>query len=324
MAATKEYTVLIVDDEPPVLSALSRLFNNEPWRIVTAPDAKEAVDILSQTEVAVLLSDYCMPGEDGLQLLKSVKSSSPDMVRILMTGFAELDVAVQAINEGEVFKFVVKPWNDEELSEIVRDAINRYHFTRAMRSSDEATLRSLAQTIELKDVYTRGHCERVTHYAVRLAENCGAGIEQLRFIRHGCWLHDCGKIGVPDTILNKKGPLTAEEYKLIKNHPTWGMEVAQKAGLNQSVLDVIQYHHERFDGSGYPSALAGHSIPFEARITAIADVYDALTTDRAYRGKYTQGKALSIMKAEMGKGFDPKLLEAFQDTVKSMPPLATP
>jgi putative nucleotidyltransferase with HDIG domain len=314
----KQSSVLIVDDELPVLSSLTRLFQEEDWQVFTAESPETAKTILASQEIAVLLSDYHMPRTSGLELLKEAKERWPDTVRIIMTGFAELDLAVQAINEGEIFKFVVKPWNDDELLAIIRDAINRFHVTRAMRSDDEATLRSLAQTIELKDVYTRGHCDRVARYALLLAERLDLSEERKRHIRHGCWLHDCGKIGVPESILNKKGKLTTEEFGIVKKHPTWGMEVARQAGLNQTVLDIIHFHHECFDGTGYPNGLAGKAIPLEPRLAAIADVYDALTTKRSYREQFTKNKALSIMESQAGKGFDPELLALFFDDIDSL------
>ncbi|MBU0682443.1 MAG: response regulator [Proteobacteria bacterium] len=305
------YTLLIVDDEPQIISAVRRLLLDEHITIASATSAGEALDFLAHHEVAVLLTDNCMPEMSGLELLNAAKKTSPDTVRLMMTGNADLQVALSAINEGEVYKFIVKPWHNQELIAMIMAAVNRFQLMRALQSTDELTLRSLGQTIELKDVYTRGHCDRVAHFALLLADALGFSEKRKKHIRHGCWLHDCGKIGIPGAILNKEGKLTADEFELIKKHPLWGLKVAEEAGLDQAVLDIIVGHHERFDGKGYPHGLVGEAIPLEARIAAIADVYDALTTDRAYRTKFSHTKAVKIMTSERGKAFETALLDLF-------------
>ncbi len=304
-------TLLVVDDEPQIIVAIQRLFIDEHINIMSATNASEALDVLAEQEVAVLLTDNCMPEMSGLELLNAAKKTSPDTVRLLMTGNADLQVALSAINEGEVYRFIVKPWKNQELLTMVMEAFNRFLLMRAAQSSDELTLRSLAQTIELKDFYTRGHCDRVAHYALLLAEALDFSEDRKKLIRHGCWLHDCGKIGIPGTILNKDGKLTDEEFDLIKKHPLWGLKVAEEAGLNQVILDIIAGHHERFDGRGYPHGLIGKAIPLEARVTSIADVYDALTTDRSYRLRFKHAKAVEIMETESGKAFEADLLDLF-------------
>ncbi len=305
------HTLLIVDDEPHIIMAVRRLFLDEHINIESAASANEALDFLAGHEVAVLLTDNCMPEMSGLELLNGAKKISPDTVRLMMTGNADLQVALSAINQGEVYRFLVKPWQNQELMAMVMEALNRFQLMRAMKSSDERTLRSLAETIELKDVYTRGHCDRVAHFALLLANALSFSEKRKKLIRHGCWLHDCGKIGIPGTILNKEGRLTVEEFDVIKKHPLWGLKVAQEAGLDQVVLDIIAAHHERFDGKGYPHGLAGEAIPLESRIAAIADVYDALTTDRSYRTRFSHAKAVEIMTAEKGKAFAAELLDLF-------------
>jgi putative nucleotidyltransferase with HDIG domain len=316
MATDKLHTLLIVDDEPPIISAVRRLFLDEHINIQSASNAQEALKFLADHEVAVMLTDNCMPEMSGLELLNEAKKISPNTVRLMMTGNADLQVALSAINEGEVYRFIIKPWQNQELITMVMEALNRFQLMRAMKGADELTLRSLAQTIELKDVYTRGHCDRVAHYALLLADALDFSKNRLKLLRHGCWLHDCGKIGIPGTILNKEGKLSDEEFDIIKKHPLWGMKVAEEAGLNQVVLDIIVGHHERFDGRGYPHGLAGEAIPLEARITASAPVYDALTTDRSYRPRFSHAKAVEIMVAERGRAFETKLLDLFLAEIK--------
>ncbi len=165
----------------------------------------------------------------------------------------------------------------------VTDAMRRYHTLQMIRHENEDVLRSLAQTIELKDPYTRGHCDRVANFAVQIAKLLDLSVDMQRKIKYGSWLHDCGKIGIPEQVLNAKSALEADEYELIKNHPCWGADVARKANLSPVIINVILCHHEHFDGTGYPNGISGEEIPIEARIVSVADVFDALTSDRPYR-----------------------------------------
>ncbi len=309
--------VLVVDDEPQVLASIARLFRQEGIEPLLADSGEQALELLNHHGVAVLLTDNLMPGTSGMELLTAAKDQFPDTVRLMMTGNANLTVALEAINEGEVYKFIVKPWDNDELVAMVREAYHRFQLIQAMRNADELTLRSLAQTIELKDRYTRGHCDRVAHYALQLAERLAMSAEGKKLLRHGCWLHDCGKIGIPESILNKEGPLNPGEFIMIKKHPGWGVKVAKEAGLDQVTKDIIYHHHERFDGSGYPDGLAADDIPLMAQIAAMADAYDALTTNRSYRQGFSHRKAMEIMMAERGRAFSPELLDLFLAEIKS-------
>jgi response regulator RpfG family c-di-GMP phosphodiesterase len=195
-------SVLFVDDEVNILHALRRLFVDYHLNIVTAESAFKAMDILKYTDISVIVCDNFMPGMKGIYFLEKAKLISPDSVKIMMTAHADLSVAVDAINKGEVYKVVTKPWDDEELKNTMLDALDRFNIIHSMRNASEGALLSLAQTIELKDPYTRGHCERVAQYAVAVAIALGFKEEQKRDLRCGSYLHDCGKIGVPEAILN--------------------------------------------------------------------------------------------------------------------------
>lgn len=304
-------TVLFVDDEKMILESVDGLFIDHDIRILTAASADEALNIFEKEEVAVIVSDYSMPGMKGIELLTKVKERSPDTLKILMTAHADLGIAVDAINEGEVFRFIMKPWNVQHMISTVHEAVKRYEIVQSLKNIDEATFLSLAQTIELKDPYTRGHCERVAHYALMIAEELGLPEETKETIKFGSWLHDCGKIGVPEKILNKEGSLTETEFDIIKKHPRWGADVAKQANLPQMIHNIILYHHERHDGTGYPTGIKGKEIPLESRIVAVADVYDALTSARSYRDKYSFDKAIKIMIAMRETVFDPEIIDIF-------------
>ena len=308
--------VLFVDDEINILHAVKRLFMEDDLSVLTAESGQAALEIMNHGPVAVIVSDNRMPRMSGIEFLERSRQFAPDSIRIMMTGHADLQAAIHAINRSGVSHFITKPWDDRELKETVAGAVERFNMAEAMKSADEATLLSLAQTIELKDPYTRGHCDRVAHYALRTAERLGLSEVDTRHIRHGCWLHDCGKIGVPEAILGFNGPLSPEQMDIVKNHPRWGAEVARLARLPEAVVAIILHHHERFDGAGYPVGLKGKDIPYLARLVAIADFYDALASDRPYRKAMPREQAIELLRRSRESYFDPEILDVFIATVR--------
>ncbi len=307
-------TVMFVDDEPWVLTAFQRIFEDTGYRCIYCSSPSEALEQAKSVKVWVVVSDNQMPGMSGIDFLCNMRKISPDTVRIMMTAYANLGVAISAINRSEAFRFITKPWDNDELLSLVEEGVARHDILTSMRSRDESRYRSLAQTVALKDPYTRGHCDRVADYAERLARAAGVEEPLITCIRHGSILHDCGKIGVPEEVLNFPGKLTLEEFEIIKQHPDWGTQVAREAHMPEAVVNVILYHHERIDGSGYPAGLAGEAIPLEARIAAIADVFDALTSDRPYRKANTFGEATAVLNGLAGL-LDTRLLEIFNKKV---------
>ncbi len=307
----KSGTILFVDDEQSVLNALQRLLADTEHSCIFCSSPFEALELVKKEKIQVVVSDNQMPGMTGIDFLYRLRILSPDTVRIMMTAYANLGVAIAAINQSEAFRFITKPWDNDELLTLVDEAVARYEMRTTMRSRDESLYRSLAHTVELKDPYTRGHCDRVADYAERLAHALGIEEPLLTCIRHGSILHDCGKIGVPEEVLNFPGKLTLAEFEIIKQHPDWGTQVAREANLPEAVVNVILYHHERIDGSGYPAGLTGNSIPLEARIAAIADVFDAITSDRPYRKGNSHADAIDILDSLAGL-LDSELLGVFK------------
>ncbi len=222
-----------------------------------------------------------------------------------MTAYADLTCALAAINLSEVFRFILKPWKNEELLSVVADAVRRHHLLQSLRKDEEDVLRSLAQTIELKDPSTKGHCDRVAILALLLADALFLPKEMKREIKYGSWLHDCGKIGVSEAILNGEKELNEDELATMRMHSNWGADLAAKANLSQVARNIIHFHHERFDGTGYPTGLCGSDIPIEARIVAVADVFDALTNDRLCRPNLCIG----CHQPERGLSLHPETLE---------------
>jgi len=304
-------SVLFVDDEIEVLKSILWVFSDQNINTLVASDPDDALDIIKNNDTAVIVSDNVLPGMKGIDLLLKIKEVSPDIIRIMMTGYADLSTALEAINRCGIFKFIVKPWNNKELISTVKEALQRYDLIHSIRKSDEPTLLSLAQAVELKDRYTRGHCNRVAGYAVDIAHRLGVSEETKKQIMYGSWLHDCGKLGVPEVILNKPGPLTKDEYDIIKKHPEWGADIARQAKLSPAVVNIILYHHEWWDGCGYPYGIQGDSIPKESQIVSIADHFDALTSERPYRMKWSLPEAIGIIQSLQGRAFDPALVDIF-------------
>lgn len=304
-------TILIVDDEPYILMALKRLLVDSDFQVLTASSVEEGLAFIQAHSINVVISDYCMPGHNGVEFLSQVKILSPATERILMTAHATVETAVQAINRGEIFRFIIKPWNNNELLGAVEDSLMRYRLLNTLRLGEEAMFHAVARMIELKDPYTRGHCQRVADSSVALAGYIGLNEAIRKEILWGGWLHDCGKVGVPEHILNFPGDLSDEDRKYIYKHPEWGASVVSQAGLSRQVVNIVLYHHERFSGNGYPFGLKGEGIPLEARIVTLVDVFDALGTDRPYRRGFRRDKVIAIIREMTPQTLDPDLVELF-------------
>lgn len=309
-------TILFVDDEAGIRNALRRLFADTSYNLLFAASAAEGLDLLRTNECAVIVSDNKMPGGNGIEFLSRARVLAPDSVRMMMTAYADLGTALSAINSCEAYRFVVKPWGNQEMLDLVGEGVLRYELLKSLRRGDETIYRTLAQTIELKDSYTHGHCDRVIAFSLAFGRLLGLSMDALNHLVHGAMLHDCGKIGVSEAILNYPGRLDDDQFDIIRRHPGWGAELARTAGLHQSVVNIILYHHEHYDGGGYPTGLAGEDIPQEARIVAVADVYDALTSDRPYRKALPPEIALREFISMSGTVLDPHFVELFLEIMK--------
>ena len=312
-------TVLFVDDDVSILYAIQQLFSDDAFmRLLVASSGAEALEIVRKEDVWLVVSDHHMPGISGIELLERIRHISPTTGRILMTAHADLKTAIDAINISEAFRFIIKPWDNDELKSIVHEGLDRSEVVRELAHCEEGTISSIAQAIELKDPYTRGHCDRVAEYASTLAMRIGLPEESIVYVKYGGWLHDCGKIGVPGSVLNFPGRLDEASLKIIHKHPLWGAEVARQAGLPTDVVNMILYHHEKYDGSGYPYGLKGEEITLEARIVTIADVFDCLRTQRPYRAAFTSDQVRETMRGMSEAFFDPQLIELFQSIAEEV------
>jgi putative two-component system response regulator len=276
------------------------------------------VEELSRTVVDLVLLDVMMPRLNGFEVCERIKKNSDTYLIpvVLITALSDKQDRLQAIQAG-ADDFLSRPVDRTELLARVRSLLNLKHRTDELEKA-ESVLFSLARSIEGKDPYTHGHCERLAEYSVRLGEHLNLSEEELTALRRAGVVHDVGKVSVPDAILLKRGSLTADEWTLVKEHPLVGERICAPLKSFRFVLPIIRHHHEKFDGSGYPDGLRGQDIPGAARVLQVVDVYDALTTDRSYKKALSVGDALQIMRQEVAKGWwDPHIFHQFEHLMSS-------
>jgi putative nucleotidyltransferase with HDIG domain len=346
-----EHTVLFVDDEVNILKALQRLLRSEEMTVLTAPRAQEALELLDRTQAQVVVTDQRMPEMSGVDLLSQVRERHPDMVRMMLTGYTEMNVAVDAINRGEIYRLITKPWNDEELKATLRQAFDHFDLKQEIKRLNQVTreqnfklqdmnrkleakvrdrtkqlaekhaelrtayvqtIRALAEAVDAKDAYTRGHSERVGVYASKVAREMSLPKDLIERVYIAGLLHDVGKIGVRDAVITKPQQLTRDEYEEMKEHPEIGAKILEPVDFLRDVVPCVRHHHEWFDGSdrGYPLNLRGDQIPLPSRIILVADTVEAMTSDRPYRAALPLEAVVRELHKFSGTQFDPTAVVA--------------
>jgi putative two-component system response regulator len=320
-----------VDDDAQVRHSLARVIQAHGLATVEASSGTEALAILeSQGEIPIVISDIYMPEMDGVTFLREGLRRYPDTAFVMLTGVAEVTTAVECLKLGAL-DYISKPVIVAEVRARVDKALekrdlvlqNRFyqqHLESRVRELDRRNKQSLingvqtlVHALEAKDAYTSGHSTRVSRYAVKTAVQLGYTGERLEHVRLGGELHDIGKIGTREDILNKPGPLTPEEFEHIKGHAALGERIlAPTLAESPTVLRIVRSHHERMDGGGFPDGLVGAQIPAEARIVAVVDAFDAMTTNRAYRASRTPADAFEELRRCTQSHFDPEVVDAFQ------------
>jgi putative two-component system response regulator len=309
--------ILIVDDESGARAALEFLLRREGFEVRDAADWPTAIQECATFRPDLILLDIMMPGMDGFEVCRHIKATPETRLTpvVLITGLTATEDRIMGINSG-ADDFLSKPIDLNELLARTRSLLRLKQYTDELENA-EAVLFSLAHSIEARDPYTHGHCERLAEMSARMGEQLGVTEEQIKALRRAGVVHDIGKVAVPDSILLKPGPLTADETKVMQKHPVVGERICAPLKTFRLVLPIIRHHHEKHDGSGYPDGLSGDEIPLTARILQLSDVYDALTTDRPYKVAFTPEVALDLMGEEAERGWwDRSLFEAFREMIR--------
>jgi putative two-component system response regulator len=312
-AAPKVPRVLVVDDDPANLEILSALMRAEGYEVATAADGLAALEQVAAAPPDLILLDIVMPERDGYQVCRQLKQQPETrlipIVLITSLGGEEND-RLRGIEAG-ADDFLAKPVSQAELKARARSLLKLKAFTDELEHAEDV-LRALAQTIAARDRYTGNHCGRVAATAVALAKRLGLPGPEVKLTARGAFLHDLGKVGVPDAVLLKRGPLTPAERAAVEQHPAIGADLLRPLRSFHGVAPVIRYHHERLDGSGYPDGLAGDAIPLPAQIVGLVDVYEALTSTRPYRAAFPPPGAARILQKEAASGWrDGELVKTF-------------
>lgn len=310
--------VLIVDDNPTNVELISVQLKPFNYQIFKAYEGEQALEIIQQTPPDLILLDLMMPKMSGYEVCKILKNDPNTQLIpvVIVTALRELEDKIKAIELG-ADDFLMKPYNKLELVTRVKSLL-RFKQLYDDLDSSENIIFTLAETLEAKDVYTRGHSERVAKYSTLLARALGLTDGEVDLIKRGSLLHDIGKVGVKETILNKEEKLTGEEIAHIRTHPARGYEICKKLKSFKNLLPVIRSHHERFDGKGHPDKLKGMEIPLSARICSITDAFDAMTSDRSYRKGISPMQAADIFERELFSGqWDPDVLKKFIDLIRN-------
>ncbi|MEE8509199.1 MAG: HD domain-containing phosphohydrolase [Myxococcota bacterium] len=346
-----QQTVLFVDDEINILKAIQRLLRHEDMNVLCASSGNEALELLDQKPAQVVVTDQRMPTMCGVDLLSAVRERWPDVVRMMLTGYTEMDIAVEAINRGEIYRLITKPWQDDDLRATLHQAFDHHALKseirrlnqvsreqnfrlqdmnrtlehkvrdrthqladkhRELRQAYVQTVGALADAIDAKDAYTRGHSERVGVYSSKLAREMGFSEEFIERVYIAGLLHDVGKIGIPDAVILKPEKLDPDEYEQIKRHPAIGAKILERVDFLQDVAPCVRHHHEWFDGSsrGYPDGLAGNRIPLPSRLILVCDTIEAMTSDRPYRKALAFERVFDELTKYSGSQFDPNCVTA--------------
>jgi cyclic di-GMP phosphodiesterase len=312
--------LLVVDDDEQVRHLLVRLLTPMGYRVEEAVSAEEALERIRSVPPDLVLLDVQLPGRSGHDVLAEIRSEPRTrlMPVVMLTGAATREEKLRAIHAG-VTDFIVKPFSPEELMARVRALVQLKFFTDALEDAERVII-ALAKMIDARDPYTAGHSERVSLYSGLLGERIGLQGGEFAAVQRGGLFHDLGKIATRDAVLLKPGRLTPEEYEEIKRHPVDGRNLIRHMKTMEFALQVVYHHHEKIDGSGYPDGISGDTIPVTARVTTIADIFDALTTARVYRQALSREEALRIMQEEVAKGWwDGRLLDEFRGVLEGIP-----
>jgi putative two-component system response regulator len=318
-------TVLIVDDEYSGRETLQSILEGEGYNLVMAENGPQAIAQAKAVLPDVILLDVMMPGMTGFEVCEKIRNDPQvaEIPIIILTALDDRDSLLRGLKAG-ADDFISKPFDRFELrarligitrlnryQKLLQERENLQMANKRLTDAYEATIEGWSHAMDLRDRETEGHSRRVTELSIKLAQAMGMSEEEIVHLRHGALLHDMGKIGVPDSILHKPDSLTDEEWAVMREHPKFAYDMLNSIEYLREALEIPYFHHEKWDGSGYPQGLKGEQIPLAARIFAVADVWDALTSDRPYRPAWSKEKALSYIRDQSGRHFDPKVVDLF-------------
>ena len=319
------YKIICVDDEPGILDSLSVFLKHDGYQITGVTDPLEAIELVKKEHFDLMLLDFIMTPIHGDQVVEEIRKFNKELYILLLTGHKDLAPPLETIKRLEIQGYCEKSDKFDQLLLLIESGIKAIEqmnlikdINKELKETNEKlekayleTIETLRFTVEAKDTYTRGHSDRVSEYSVLIGKHLGLSEEDIHLLRVGGLFHDIGKIGVPDSILLKTSKLTDDEYSEIKNHPTIGAHILSNATIFEKAIPVVKHHHERYDGFGYPSKLAGENIPYLARIAAIADSFDAMTSRRTYRDSMPVDIVIEEIRKNKGSQFDPNIADTF-------------
>ena len=328
---SERYKIIAVDDEIGIVDSLSVFLKKTEYEFVGITDPVEAIERIRREHFDLMLLDFMMTPLHGDEVVEEIRKFNKELYILLLTGHKDLAPPLETIKRLDIQGYCEKSDKFDQLLLLIESGIKSIQQMQEIKRINEELAESnekleqayldmvqtLRYTVEAKDTYTRGHSDRVSEYSVLLGEKVGLPEEDLKTLRIGGLFHDIGKIGIPDRILLKTEKLTDDEYSEIKNHPSIGAHILGSATIFKEIIPIVKHHHEKYDGKGYPSGLKGEEIPYLARIAAIADTFDAMTSRRSYR----DALSLQVVKDEInrckGTQFDPKLADAFLDILEN-------
>ena len=325
------YKIIAVDDEEGIVDSLSIFLKRSGYQFVGVTDPLEAIEKVKSEHFDLMILDFIMTPIHGDQVVEEIRKFNKDLYILLLTGHKDLAPPLDTIRRLDIQGYCEKSDKFDQLLLLIESGIKSIaqmnqikHINSELSDTYEKleqayleSIQTLRYTVEVKDSYTRGHSDRVSEYSVLLGKHLGLPQTDLDTLRVGGLFHDIGKIGVPDAILQKNGRLDDDEYSQIKQHPNIGIHILSHAKIFQNILPIVEHHHEKFDGTGYPGRLAGNDIPYLARIAAVADSFDAMASKRAYRNSLPLNVIIDEFERCKGTQFDPEIANVFLDILKN-------
>ena len=327
----RKYRIIGVDDESGILDSLTVLFDNSEYEFEGVLDPVEAIERVKMEHFDLMLLDFMMTPLHGDEVVEEIRKFNKELYILLLTGHKDMAPPLETIKRLDIQGYCEKSDKFDQLLLLVESGIKSVkqmdeikRINEELSESNERLERAyldmvqtLRYTVEAKDTYTRGHSDRVSEYSVLIGEKLGLPEDQIKTLRIGGLFHDIGKLGIPDSILLKPDKLSDDEYSQIKNHPSIGAHILGSAEIFKDIIPIVKHHHERYDGNGYPSRLKGEEIPYIARIAAVADTFDAMTSRRSYRGPIDIEHVKEEIKRCEGTQFDPQIAEVFLDILNN-------